>query len=475
MKRNLTRRQFLAGASVLVAGTLAACAAPAAPAQPSAAEGEAAEAAAQAPAGEKTTLGLSVWGAVQEDVLYVEVYIPDYEELHPDIDIEFLSIPDFADYYDKLIQLHAAGTPIDVQRHNVQRLGQVTSRGMLLDMMPLYERDAIDTSDFLTGIMPAISRAGGAEVYAVPQDENLHGLYYNVDMFDEAGLPYPGDDYTFDQLMADAQALTKKDANDETTVFGYISWWNWWNLQGHVLAHGGTIWENLRTAEEQVVVDDAWYKALHLWKDNLGESFVLAPGSQQVGNLGPNVFFEQGRAALFDDGTWRAPFVKKAAPDLKFGVAPFPTGAVKKSRGSTVCWGVSTGTPEMDKSWDLAKYLFSPEALVSYWQILWVAPPARLSVVKSDAFKNITGLSSGGIDYPGIDSEEEWERVSRWIVTTLENGWDTQECLGDNQTILEREMNAAIESVLVKDSTLAVEDAINTAVENTNREIELNR
>ena len=78
-----------------------------------------------------------------------------------------------------------------------------------------------------------------------------------------------------------------------------------------------------------------------------------------------------------------------------------------------------------------------------------MAPPARLSVVQSDAFKNITGMSSGGIEYPGIDSEEEFERVERWIVTTLENGWDTQECLGDNQSILEREMDAAIEAVPV--------------------------
>lgn len=467
MSHTISRRTFLAGAGAVTAAALAACAAPAAPAETG---GEP-----SAPSGETTVLGLSVWGAVQEDVLYTEVYIPEYEEMNPDIEIEFLSIPDFDDYYDKLIQLHAAGTPVDVQRHNVQRMGQVTSKDMLIDMKPLYESESIDTSDFLSGIMPVISREGGEKIYAVPQDENLHGLFFNLDLFDEAGLDYPGDDYTFDQLVADADALTKRDSNDEVEVYGYISWWNWWNLQGHVLAHGGNIWENLRTPEEMAVADDAWYHALRLWKDELSDAFILAPGSQQVGNLGPNVFFEQGRAALFDDGTWRSPFVKKAAPDLRFGVVPFPEGERKVSRGSTVCWGVSTGTEYMDQSWDLAKYLFSPEALEAYWQILWVAPPSLLSVVQSDAFKNITGLSSGGIDYPGIDSEEEFERVCRWIVTTLENGWDTQEGLGDNYNILQREMNAAIESVLVEGSTVSVEEAIDTAVENTNREIELNR
>ena len=467
MRNKISRRTFLAGAGAVAAGALVACAAPAAPAETG---GEA-----PAPSGEKIVLGFSVWGAVQEDVLYTEVYIPNYQEQNPNIEIEFLSIPDFDDYYDKLIQLHAAGTPIDVQRHNVQRMGQVTDKDMLIDMKGLYERDSIPTDDFLTGIMPAISRDGGEKIYALPQDENLHGLYYNAELFDEAGLPYPGDDYTFDQMVADAQALTKKDSDGDTEVFGYISWWNWWNLQGHVLAHGGKIWENLRTPEEVAVVDDAWYQALDLWKNELAESFMLAPGSQQTGNLGANVFFEQGRAALFDDGTWRAPFVKKAAPDLKFGVAPFPEGTRKVSRGSTVCWGDSTGTKYPEESWELTKYLFTPEALEAYWQILWVAPPARLSVVTSDAFRNITGLSAGGIEYPGIDSEEEFDRVESWIVTTLTNGWDTQEGLGDNYNILQREMNAAIESVMIEGSDVSVEQAIDTAVENTNKEIALNR
>jgi len=145
------------------------------------------------------------------------------------------------------------------------------------------------------------------------------------------------------------------------------------------------------------------------------------------------------------------------------------------SRGSTVCWGDSTGTNYPEESWELTKYLFTPEALEAYWQILWVAPPSRLSVVTSDAFKDITGLSAGGIEYPGIDSEEEFELLERWIVTTLENGWDTQEGLGDNFNVLAREMDAAIESVMIEGSSVGIEEAINAAVENANKEIVLNR
>jgi multiple sugar transport system substrate-binding protein len=470
MSHKLTRREFLAASGMIAAAALAGCATipvsqPAAPAE----GGSGA-----APAAASKSLTLSVWGAVQEDVLYTDVYIPEYQKLNPDVKVDFLSIPDFNDYYDKLIQLHAAGTPVEVQRHNVQRLGQVVSKDMLVELSSLFDRDQVETNDFLQGIMPAISREGGSKVYAIPQDENLYGLLYNPDAFDEAGLPYPDDDYTFDQMVEDAQALTKKDDSGNVTQFGFISWWNFWNLVGFILGYGGQIWENLRTPEEKAVVDEAWYEALNLWK-KLMLDFQLAPAQEQVGNLGPNVFFEQKRAAMFVDGTWREPFVKKAAPDLNFACTTFPKGTVKKSRGSTVCWGVSTGAEDLELAWDLAKYLYTPEALLAYWQILWVAPPARLSVVTSEGFKTITGLSSGGIDYPGLSDADEWEQKSRWIVTTLENGWDTQEFTGDNYNILAREMDAAIEAVLVPGSTMSVEEAIDQAVANTNKEIELNR
>jgi len=470
-KNTVSRRDFLRmGALTTASIALAACGAPAKP------EEAPEEAPAEAPAEEEVTIRLSVWGAVQEDVLYTDHYIPNYKDLKPNVTIDFLSIPDFGDYYDKLIQLHAAGTPVDVQRHNVQRIGQMLGKDMLTELSEFYKRDNVDTSNFVTGVMAPLSRENGTKIYGVPQDENLFGLLYNPELFDEAGLPYPDDDYTLDQMMVDATALTKKDSDGNVTQFGYIGWWGFWDLQGFILANGGKLWENLRTPDEVCVADDAWYQSLAYWQDLVVE-FQLAAGTQEIGNLGANVFFEQKRAAMFPDGTWRIPFVRKAAPDLNFAVTSFPKGAVKKSRASSCVWSISTKTDHFDTCWELCKYLLTPEVSEAYWQILWVAPPADLRVVKSEAFKNITGLTAGGIEYPGLnlDDPNDFETKSRWIVTTLDEGWDTQEWCGDNWNILAREMDAAIESVLVPESPADVKQAIDQAVENTNREIELNK
>jgi len=472
MSEKLSRRDFMRTTALAATGVALAACTPKATEKPAEAE-KPAEEVAQPAATPKIVL--SVWGAVQEDVLYTANYNPEIEKQY-NVKVEFLSVPDFNNYYDKLVQLHAAGTPVDLPRHNVQRLGYVIQKDMLEDLAPRYQVANIDTSDFHKGIMPPMSREGGNKIYATPQDENLFGLYYNPKLFEEAGLPIPDDDYTMDKLVEDAQKLTKRDSTGKVTQYGYIDWWDWWNFQGFVLADGGKIWDNLRSPGEQAVVDDAWYKALDRWK-MLVVDLDVAAGNQEIGNLGANVFFEQSRAAMFPDGTWRAPFVKKAAPDLKFAVATFPKGTRKVSRGSSCCWGTSTGTPDKELIWKISSgYLLTKEAQLDYWQILWVAPPPSLSVIKSEDFKKVKGLSAGGIEYPGYDPNDatEFDRMDKWIVTTLSNGWDTQECLGDNQTILEREMVAAIQSVLVKDSTVSVKEAIDGAVKRTNDEIKAN-
>jgi multiple sugar transport system substrate-binding protein len=473
MSRQLSRRELLVAAAACTVGVLAGCRPAPLPEAPGEATKEATKPPAPVAAPAKKKVVLSVWGAVQEDVLYKDVYIPKYQELHPDVQIDFLSVPDFDNYYDKLVQLHAAGTPVDVQRHNSHRLGLSLGQGMVMELSALYDRDKVDIDDVLQGVMPVITREGG-KIYAIPQDENLYGLLYNPALFDEAGLPYPDDKYTFDQMLEDAGKLTKKDSSGNVTQWGFMSWWNSWNLWGFILGYGGKIWENPRTPQERVVVDEGWYQALGLWKKIMID-FELTPAQEMAGNLGANVFFEQKRAAMLVDGTWRQPFVKKAAPDLDFAMTSFPKGTVKKSRASSCAWGISTGTKELETAWDLAKYLYTPEAQVAYWQILWVAPPARLSVVKSPDFKQVTGMTAGGIEYPGLADEAEFERKCRWIVTTLENGWDTQEFVSDSTHILSRELDAAIQAVLVPGSKLDVREAIDTAVANTNKEIELNR
>ena len=43
--------------------------------------------------------------------------------------------------------------------------------------------------------------------YAVPKDFDTNALWYNKEIFDAAGVAYPTDDMTYDDLVATAEAL----------------------------------------------------------------------------------------------------------------------------------------------------------------------------------------------------------------------------------------------------------------------------
>ena len=47
-------------------------------------------------------------------------------------------------------------------------------------------------------------------------------VYYNKDLFDAAGLPYPKDDWDWDEFLNVAQQLTQRDAQGKITQWGFL-------------------------------------------------------------------------------------------------------------------------------------------------------------------------------------------------------------------------------------------------------------
>lgn len=229
------------------------------------------------------------------------------------------------------------------------------------------------------------------------------------------------------------------------------------------MAFGGSLWSEDK--QTSTVDSDESIKALEYWKQ-LMVDFNLTPYQSEMGQIGPDVYFQTGKAAMFIEGSWISPSITKAAPDLKFKATSFPAGERKVVTARSVLWGVNNDSKQPDAAYKLAEYLSSKEALTKYWQTLWVAPPARYSAVQSDEFKNVTGFK----DIPGMDAEE-FEDKGAWIIDTFENEWDTQEWIGPYTSIYGPEVDNAIQSVLVEGSKVTPKEALEKATKNINKSI----
>ena len=110
----------------------------------------------------------------------------------------------------------AAGTLPDVFYVHCSWAQQFIRQGMLMPLNSYIESTPEFNMDdmFPVGLTPY--RANGT-LYGLPYDAGPMALFYNKDMFDEAGLPYPTDDWVLDDLLDNAKKLTK-DLNGDGRV-----------------------------------------------------------------------------------------------------------------------------------------------------------------------------------------------------------------------------------------------------------------
>ena len=223
------RLWYLVTLAILMAMLVSACAVPVPPPPSSAPADTGSEATTEeTPAAEEesaeepvaeggdSTLTWAMWGSPAEIATHQAVADAFMDE-HPEIKIEILSAP-WGDYFTKVQTLWASGDATQIP--DVLFLTPVlpyAAQGVLENLDPYIEKAGYDLEDYWPSLLDLSSFDGS--VYGFPRDSGLEVLYYNKDIFDEAGLEYPNDDWTWDDLRAAAEALTVKDG-DQTTRYG---------------------------------------------------------------------------------------------------------------------------------------------------------------------------------------------------------------------------------------------------------------
>src|SRR5579859_4537264 len=167
--------------------------------------------------------------------------VEGFQKAHPDVEVRMERTP-FDDYISKILTQYAAGLAPDVMAVNCDQLAAFASRNVLLNLKPYVDKDpAIRLEDFFPGAVEHYTLQGA--LAAIPSDISpIAVVYYNKNKFDEAGLPYPRNDWTYLQFLKDAQALTLKNAKGEIAQYGFADEWPIW--EAWVYAFGGRLVDN---------------------------------------------------------------------------------------------------------------------------------------------------------------------------------------------------------------------------------------
>ncbi|WP_079913475.1 ABC transporter substrate-binding protein [Paenibacillus sp. 32352] len=140
---------------------------------------------------------------------FQKFFVEPVQKKYPNITMQLVSRNGDKDTPEQII---ASGNLPDLILTSNVYIGMFNKLGLGMDLNELAKKNNLDFNRFDPVGMGAIKQFGDkGEVYAVPFSMNYGLMLYNKDIFDKFGVPYPQDGMTWDQAIAVAKNLTRKE------------------------------------------------------------------------------------------------------------------------------------------------------------------------------------------------------------------------------------------------------------------------
>lgn len=360
-------------------------------------------------AGAPVEITFMMWGAPEEQVVWGEV-VHDFHAANPNINVK-IEVSDWDSYWTKLNTLVAGGTPPDVFAMDAPLYLDWQSRGALLNLQPYLDKNP----DMLTDVYPQTLTAYklGDGYYGLPRDFQTIVVFYNKDMFDTAGVPYPSEDWTYDDLKETAKKLTL-DTNGDGKTDQYGLWTDTWDMElfwsETIWAYGGNIIsdDHTKTLLGEPDARKAWEYIDGLYKDG------IMPMPATAGEYGDDLF-QAKVAAMTTIGHWAVPGYVQAG--INIGIAPMPTGSAGRATSvNSAGFVLSKDSKNPDAAFEFVKFAISPAGQKRLAQLGFAIPILKSVATSDDYLKQPGDLDQqvflSALDYshtkPVFRGYEEW-------------------------------------------------------------------
>ncbi|GAB6928253.1 sugar ABC transporter substrate-binding protein [Paenibacillus sp. JCM 10914] len=316
------------------------------------------------------TLRMTVWGSPDEVAAY-KFGIQRFEENHPNIKVDLQHIA--ADYDTKLTTMVAGNDVPDIAMMESGSIAYpLAEQGKFYNLQEFLDKDPdINVDSLVPNIIYSLEP--GNVIGIAPGPESF-GLFYNEDIFKEAGIAPPpsklSEAWTWDefievakQLTVDTKGRTANDPDfDPKNIKQYgVSASTWWGVYSNfIYSNGGDFVseDGKRFALNEPAAVDAIQKI-----SDMMNVHHVSPSPVQAKNIpATNVALQTKKVAMAIDGQWASAGLAQSNFNFNVGVMP-----VLEEPVTTVVCGMfsmfkSTKYPE--ESWELMKALIDPEASI---------------------------------------------------------------------------------------------------------------
>lgn len=308
---------------------------------------------------EPVTLRYFTWAGGTAAQYIREDFIEPFQELYPHITIEYEAVG-FGEFFDKLITYYVSGNAPDLMHMSVGYVYDYADMGILLNLQPLFDRD-LNEDDFFMEPFKAMRYPSmeTGDLYGIPFAFVMSTFYYNKSLFDQMGVAYPDDTWTWETVRSVGERLTQDtDGDGVPDRWGFYSTYDYKLLDMVIRAFGGRILDE----EFNVVVDQPEAVAAAQFLVDLIHVDRIAPGVTED----RDGLFRMGNLAMHvTNMSDLSGFRETASFDWDIALMPAgPAGRVVRLWPDS--FAISSTSKHVEEAWEYIKFVITQTKMDRY-------------------------------------------------------------------------------------------------------------
>lgn len=292
----------------------------------------------------------SFWG-IPEEVAVQEAITEEFNKLYPNIKVNLDHVSGVADFNTTILTRISGGTAPDVFY-----MGEVMSpiyadKGVVEDLLPYAQRDNIALDDYWEGVLSPVGYKDG-NMWCFPKDCTPYMVYYNKDIFDEAGLAYPDGTWNFEQFEEVCRKLTVTDDSGKVTRYGIAPGNGWTTWFPFIYKNDGKI---LDEDGKRLIVDSNAAEALQ-WSFDLANASHVSTNPDDITTMGAGEvdLFKSGMAAMTIGGRFITYFLSDFTGN--YGFTTIPANKSNTAPLNFVALGMAKDSKNKEAAWEFIKF-----------------------------------------------------------------------------------------------------------------------
>ncbi|MCT1902376.1 ABC transporter substrate-binding protein [Oceanobacillus sojae] len=319
------------------------------------------------------------YGNAAENKAYNEI-LEDFHQSHPNIHVNMQNI-EYANYEVELRTELVTGTGPDIMAIDSPYVALYAEADLLMPLNEfLTEKDGLE-EDFSETIIEGLTYKD--QLFLMPLIESSIALYYNMNLLEDANLPYPDSDPASPMTWEEVVGLLKQGQRPEEGIYGIDPAQGFGSGEAPAYFKLPIIWQFGGEAVSPDVTTASGYldsaetmEALQFYQDLYHKDKVA------VREL-PAEAFENGQLMMTVLGGWAITDLEEKGLKLgeDFGIAPLPKSKYQVVPNGSWALGILSSTNHPEEAWEFIRYVTSYESMKKYSSITGEVP-ARYSVAE---------------------------------------------------------------------------------------------